>query len=399
MEKSTRDVCSYATNSTMQLLTSTLVTSAVLAAGALAVNATGDVLNGVPVIHDLNLADVPAQTVSRYYLRVGELNGGHPVHIPVMVARGTAESLETGKKLSLSAAIHGDELNPVRVVQRVFEQLKDQVATLNGTVIGLPTINPMGIYLNQRNYFTSGASGMLTNVNRVFPGTAASDGGSGPRILAYNIWNYVWGNASQVDVGIDLHTPSSGGDTSLWCYADWRLPYVERLSKLLQPDTLKVDPGEPGSIETTFVNYKVPSLTVEMGQAKIWNNSLIDRTVDFVNRVLVDLNMVESNTTVEPDLTNVYIANTFHSTWSQYGGFVERLVEVDQPVTKGQAIAHVRNPFGDILETLYSPADGRMFQSPRDPSIEPGGSVGQIAYNSTDPKCADGCVLSGPARR
>lgn len=71
-------------------------------------------------------------------------------------------------------------------------------------VIGLPTINPMGIYLNQRNYFTSHNSGWLTNVNRVFPGVAASEGGSGPQLLAYNIWNDVWGNKSQVDVGIDL---------------------------------------------------------------------------------------------------------------------------------------------------------------------------------------------------
>lgn len=62
----------------------------------------------------------------------------------------------------------------------------------------------MGIYLNQRNYFTAGASGSLTNVNRVFPGVAAADGGSGPQLLAYNIWNYIWGNTSQVDVGIDL---------------------------------------------------------------------------------------------------------------------------------------------------------------------------------------------------
>lgn len=116
----------------MQLLASVAI-AAVFASSVSAANLTGDVLNGVPVIHDLNLADVPAQKVSRYYLRVGELNGGHPVHIPVMVARGTRESLETGKKLSLSAAIHGDELNPVRVVQRVFEQLEDQVATLNGT--------------------------------------------------------------------------------------------------------------------------------------------------------------------------------------------------------------------------------------------------------------------------
>jgi hypothetical protein len=62
----------------------------------------------------------------------------------------------------------------------------------------------MGIYLNQRNYFTSGASGSLTNVNRIFPGTAATEGGSGPQILAYNIWNQIWANTSNVDVGIDL---------------------------------------------------------------------------------------------------------------------------------------------------------------------------------------------------
>lgn len=136
-----------------------------------------------------------------------------------------------------------------------------------------------------------------------------------------------------------------------------------------------------------------------MGQAKIWNNSLIDRTVDFVNRVLIDLSIVPSNTTVEPDLSNVYIANTFHDTKTQYGGFVERLVDVDQLVTKGQPIANVRNPFGDILETLYAPEDGRMFQSPRDPSVEPGSSVGQIAYNSTDPECEAGCILSGPSKR
>jgi len=117
----------------MQFLAPLLAALSVLAGSSYATNFTGDVLNGVPVISYLDLADVPAQTVSRYYLRVGELNGGTALHIPILVARGTPESLETGKKLSLSAAIHGDELNGVRVVQRIFEQLKGQVATLNGT--------------------------------------------------------------------------------------------------------------------------------------------------------------------------------------------------------------------------------------------------------------------------
>lgn len=96
-------------------------------------NLTGDILNGVPVISYLDLADVPPRKVSRYYLRAGELNGGLAVHIPLFVARGTEESLESGKKLSLSGSVHGDELNPVRVIQRVFEELEGHVGELNGT--------------------------------------------------------------------------------------------------------------------------------------------------------------------------------------------------------------------------------------------------------------------------
>jgi hypothetical protein len=67
----------------------------------------------------------------------------------------------------------------------------------------------MGIYMRQRNYYTAAGSGSLINVNRIFPGTAATEGGSGPNILAYNIWNQIWANTSNVDVGIDLRTFST----------------------------------------------------------------------------------------------------------------------------------------------------------------------------------------------
>lgn len=116
----------------MHLLTP-LFSLALLSATTAATNFTGDVLNGVPVISYLDISKVPARSVSRYYLRVGELNGGLPLHIPVFVARGTPESLKSGKKLSVSAGIHGDELNGIRVVQRVFAQLEGEVAGLNGT--------------------------------------------------------------------------------------------------------------------------------------------------------------------------------------------------------------------------------------------------------------------------
>lgn len=233
-------------------------------------------------------------------------------------------------------------------------------------------------------------------MNRVFPGTnVGADGGNGAEYLAYSIWNYLWANTSQVDVALDVHTPSTGMDSSLWCYADFRLPYVERLAKLLQPNTLKIDPGEPGSIETTFVEYGVPAITVEIGAPKVWQPELIKRTVDFVFRVLDDLYITphEPREPYEPDLSETYIGTTFQNLPVSYGGFIDKLVDFDDVVVEGQTIGYIRNAFGDVLETITSPANGRIHQAPRDPSAEPGEASFSVVYNSTDPECADGCIL------
>lgn len=166
---------------------------------------TGDILHGIPVITHLSLEDVPNSAVTRYYLRVPSVSGGWDLHLPLFVARGPAETLQTGKKLSVSGSIHGDEVSPVRVVQRLLALLEGlDCEALNGTVIGMPTLNPIGNYLGQRNYYTASGSGTLTNVNRVFPGTDPDEGASGPDGHAWMIWNSVWGNTSNVDVAVDF---------------------------------------------------------------------------------------------------------------------------------------------------------------------------------------------------
>jgi hypothetical protein len=65
-----------------------------------ATNFTGDILNGVPVISYLDLPTVPSRNISQYYLQVSKLNGGSLLHIPILVARGTPESLHTRYRLS-----------------------------------------------------------------------------------------------------------------------------------------------------------------------------------------------------------------------------------------------------------------------------------------------------------
>ena len=222
--------------------TSVAATAAVAACATAQTNFTGDVISTYPVITSLDPSDTPANTITRYWLYTGTSQGMINYFLPVFVARGSNESLSEGKTLALSASIHGDELNGIPVVQRVFASLNESVASgdFNGTVIGLPTVNPNGNFLNQRNFFTSSGAGFFTNLNRVFPGEALIDGGSLPNAYAFNIWNNLWANGTVADMAVDLHTLSTGSDGPLWAYADYRLDGVQRLAELAMPDVIKV---------------------------------------------------------------------------------------------------------------------------------------------------------------
>jgi predicted deacylase len=167
---------------------------------------TGDILHGIPVISSLDIADVPANTISRYWISAAQAQGGLDYHVPIFVARGTNSSLHTGRKLSLSASIHGDELNGIPVIHRVFKSIGETVSSggLNGTIIGIPTLNPNGNIHNQRNFWTSSNNGFYYNLNRLMPGVSLEEGGDIASSYDYTIWNGVWGNTSNVDIAVDL---------------------------------------------------------------------------------------------------------------------------------------------------------------------------------------------------
>lgn len=217
------------------LLSNFAVVAALLAATGLSHKTllSGDVVGGIPVITKLDLSDVPVNAITRYYFQAAEAQGTIKFYIPVFVARGTKESLETGRRLSLSSTVHGDEYNGVRVVQKVFANLEHQVkgGKLNGTIIGIPTVNVNGINHNQRNckclsntvalqkiyynnlaVFSSSENGFYTNLNRIFPSNspkASTEKGTLPKIYVENIWNGIWGNTSNVDIAVDMRTEFS----------------------------------------------------------------------------------------------------------------------------------------------------------------------------------------------
>jgi predicted deacylase len=177
-------------------------------------------------------------------------------------------------------------------------------------------------------------------------------------------------------------TLSTGSIGPLWVYADYALEGVQRIAELAEPDMIKIDPGQTGTIETSFVERGVPAITLEIGPANNWNGTLISRSVEFIFRLMDDLQMTNGSTPT-PDLSNTYIANNFSDVSVQYSGWVELDVTAEYDVTEGQVVGRVYNSWGDVLEELTSSVNGRVLTALVDPAVEAGAGVLTIGYNAT----------------
>jgi len=77
-----------------------------------------------------------------------------------MIAKGATE----GKTIGITAAVHGNELNGISVIQRLFSQI--DVKQLQGTIVGIPVVNVPSFLKKQRRFIDG------KDLNRIMPGNA-----------------------------------------------------------------------------------------------------------------------------------------------------------------------------------------------------------------------------------
>lgn len=193
-------------------------------------------------------------------------------------------------------------------------------------------------------------------------------------------------------------TLTTGSNGPMWLYSDYRLPYNARLAQLAQPDIIKIDPGEPGSIETTFVSNQIPAITLELGPPSTWNKSYILRATEFIFRLLADLRMTDET---ETDKTKkkkkkkkkneelcrsssskeTYVSTNRIDIPTRRAGWAEAHVDVLEDVRQGQELVTVYDSWGGVVEKVKAPAAGRVLQVKTDPAVE-GGSIVLVLVNN-----------------
>lgn len=339
---------------------------------------TGDKIDGIDVISKLSVADLKPGNY-RFMFKGTEMATGQHWYIPVMVTKGA----EDGKKVLVQAGVHGDEINGVRIVQDTFKNLDYQ--KMKGSVIGVIGPNRAGIERVSR-YWTMNRDGGGIDYNRVQPGKETGD--SAQR-QAWLVWNHLYdGN---IDIALDFHTQSTGTAYPLFIYADYRANEVQTLAELFPADQIKKDPGEPGSVETTFIEKKIPAITVEVGSPRIFEQDMYERGLAGTMNVLSHYKVIDYPIKNTAKTHNAYIGTKMISIKAEHGGFAEINVKIGQDVKIGDVVAVQRNSFGDIIKEYKAENEGKVLAIATDVTREPGMLLVRILENNQNDKCKDGC--------
>ena len=331
---------------------------------------TGDKIQGVPVISQLDVADLAAGKMHRFMFRSAETSIGQYWYVPVMVAKGA----KPGKRVLLVAGVHGDELNPIAAVQETFALLDP--SKMAGTAIGIMGASTPGLQNITRTWTINDLGGAQINPNRTWPGR---EHGNTVERHSWLITNHlIKGN---VDAAIDHHTGGTGTDFAkfIFVYAD--SPESIALAKLFPTDQIMLDPGLPGTLEYSLVKAGIPSVTTELGGSRAFVPEMVKMGVDGNLNVLAHYGLIPDPKRPTSANTDVFIGNDLESVQAMAGGFVSVKVKLNEAVTKGQTIAVQRNGFGDVVYTYTAPADGRIAIIGTDAASERGSEIATLLVN------------------
>ena len=87
-----------------------------------------------------------APGMHRLGVHVVEDGAARPVHVPILVAMG----VKPGPTVGITAAVHGNELNGIATIHRLFRRIDPN--ELSGTVVGVTIVNVPGFIRHDRLY-------------------------------------------------------------------------------------------------------------------------------------------------------------------------------------------------------------------------------------------------------
>lgn len=292
-----------------------------------------------------------------------------PICVPVMVARGS----EDGPVFGITAAVHGNEVNGIPVIQRLFAEL-DPTA-LSGTVVGVPVVSAYAFLAATRTFFEG------FDLNRIMPGAPQGNVG---QVYSHRILDRL---VKHFDYLVDVHTASFGRINSLYVRADLRDEQSRKMAFLQSPEIIVHNEAKDGTLRDAAMDMGIAAITVEVGDPLRFQRRMIRDSLHGVRAILHEYGFLPSTPANNEDETPVVCSR---SKWiyADNGGLLEVLPDLAEAVRAGDPIARLRNPFGDILATYEAPEDGVVVGKSTNPVCRTGSRILHLG-SPTDPAAFD----------
>ena len=319
--------------------------------------------SSIETIYEINLDEIPNNQIKKYWLTMIDNTFSQPISIPVIILKGK----EDGPVLGLIAAIHGNELNGIKVIQKSIKDIN--VEELKGTVIAIPGLNALSIGQDRRRFVDE------EDLNRNFPGKA-----NGNRSQQY-VWQINRKILPKLDYLIDMHTASFGRTNSLYVRGEMGDEKISEMALLQDADIVLSNKGVPSTGDNSAATRTmraeamlqgIPTITVEYGNPQVYQEDMVTRGVVGVKNVMNWLNMQSFSI---PDLKPAILCKKSYWIYVDQGGLLDVPVELNQIIEKGDLIGVLRNPFGDVLKEYVAPEKGIVIGKSSNPVNIDGGRI------------------------
>ena len=280
---------------------------------------------------------------------------------PVVVVRG----VRPGPTLCLTAAIHGNEINGIQIVQRIIHSLEPD--KLSGNVIAVPIVNLQGFrrksrYLSDRR-----------DLNRYFPGHPQ---GSAAGRIAYSFFH---GIVMQCDALVDIHTGSFQRPNLTQLRANALKPAVKRLTQGFGPIAVLHSEGSRGTLRRAADAAGVSAVTLELGESHRIQPGKVEQGYRGIQSLMAVLEMVDEKKPAAD--APLY----FHrSKWvrANDGGLFLSRVSLGEAVGAGQLLGIVTDPISEERNEILSSHDGRVLGMAINQVVMPGKRLFRIGMQT-----------------
>ncbi len=298
------------------------------------------------LIDSLDIASLESKQKHHLWLKMGTQASSQDLSVPVIVVKGQT----TEPTVGIIAGIHGNELNGVEVIRQLLEKIDP--ALLRGTIVAIPGLNQPGIALHQREYPDG------VDLNRIFPGKKL---GSESQQFVSQIDTKI---LPHIDYLFDLHTASFGRINSFYVRADLSDDIMSKMAHAQGADIILNSSGSSSTstasattmtMRARAMSLGIPSITIEYGDPQVYMPFLIRRGVTGLLHSLIDFGMIPGEYKIIQDP-----AHCLKSYWiyTDQGGYLDVIVDINELLEKGQKIAILRDPFGTVIKEYFSPENG-----------------------------------------